>query len=460
MAPPTATDSRWVKDENQSTALVFVHGVLGDATTTWSNRRTGAYFPTLVARDHAFQGVDVFVLEYSASCGAFFRIDELAQRMYTVLNHHGVLNRKTLIFVAHSMGGLVTPAFLLKNRPVAERVAFQYFYATPVAGAEEVARVATVLCRNPQIRQMLKTDSTLDDLRSNWLAANFGIPTYCAYEKLPTFGDIIVSRDSALGFCNRRSEAVEANHVDIVKPEGANDISFQVLRQALLENRKESSAGSRARGETEAIPESPCSNPWEFTQERFRPTHPPHAPHLLYGSRATVRTRGVEGRPMKFRVIADNIIEGMYVEPPYSVSGAGRVRTFDDVPYRREIQILVMATAPIRVVCIDSFAPMDAPSMRRTESENEKTTPKPASVRVVSFKLRPLKAGERTWVSVMIRNDTGYKVMVKNSYSMSLVPSVPKTVNDRRAFEERLWTGFGELQKTLSPDALEVPPSA
>jgi hypothetical protein len=129
------------------------------------------------------------------------------------------------------------------------------------------------------------------------------------------------------------------------------------------------------------------------------------------------------------------------------------------VPYRREIQILVMATAPIKVVCIDSFAPMDTPSTRRTESENEKPSPKPASVQVVGFKLRPLKVGERAWVSVVIRNDSGYKVIMRNAYSMSLVPSVPNNAKDRRVFEERLWTGFEELQKTLSPDPLEIPPS-
>ena len=103
--------------------------------------------------------------------------------------------------------------------------------------------------------------------------------------------------------------------------------------------------------------------------------------------------------------------------------------------------------------------PMGALSTRVAESQNEKTNLRPASVHVVGFRLMPLKAGTRTSVSVFISNDTGNKVMMKNSYSMSLVPSVPNKVNDRRTFEARLWTGFDELQKTLIPEALEVPPS-
>lgn len=54
----------------------------------------------------------------------------------------------------------------------------------------------------------------------DWNAAPFAssIPSYCAYENRPTLGKIVVSMESATYLCTRRSEGVDANHSDIVKP--------------------------------------------------------------------------------------------------------------------------------------------------------------------------------------------------------------------------------------------------
>ena len=221
--------SHYVSNKGRPAVLVFVHGLFGDAMTTWTNSRTAAYFPGLVADDSAFN-VDVYVHEYSSPLtGTTFRINELAEDMRITLERDNLLKRSELIFVAHSMGGLLTRAFLLKNREIAQRVRFMYFFATPTTGSE-VARLGRLLSSSPQVEQVVKTDTSLADLQRDWLAANFQIPTYCAYEVRPTFGaGIIVDPHSAMSLCNRHADPIEADHTDIVKPAGRSDKSYAVL---------------------------------------------------------------------------------------------------------------------------------------------------------------------------------------------------------------------------------------
>ena len=83
--------------------------------------------------------------------------------------------------------------------------------------------------------------------------------------------------------------------------------------------------------------------------------------------------------------------------------------------------------------------------------------PKPPSLRVVGFQLRPIRVGDKVQVSVYIRNGTGDKVVVRNPYSISLVKTALMDVEERRAFESKLWAGFSERVKATSADALEVP---
>src|SRR5215467_9515064 len=59
--PLSPSGSRFVRNKNEPAVLVFVHGVLGNASTTWTNQTTHAYFPDLVANSDDFHGVDIYV---------------------------------------------------------------------------------------------------------------------------------------------------------------------------------------------------------------------------------------------------------------------------------------------------------------------------------------------------------------------------------------------------------------
>ena len=131
----------WIRNSGSAHAkgvIVFVHGVLGDARTTWSSGNS--YWPELLTQDRTFDGQDIYVYGYpSPKLSRSFSIDEVADNLRLVLSDDGILRYTEITFVCHSMGGLVTRAFLLKYRAVAPKIRLVYFFATPTTGSPYAA---------------------------------------------------------------------------------------------------------------------------------------------------------------------------------------------------------------------------------------------------------------------------------------------------------------------------------
>jgi pimeloyl-ACP methyl ester carboxylesterase len=230
-----SSGSRYVrKTPDAASVIVFVHGIFGDGTETWTNDN-GTYWPTLLLKDSYFSEYDVYVYEYpSRFIGGGFSIDEIAENMRLLFDADQVADHKEVIFVAHSMGGLVTRAYLNRNPKVSERVRLAYFFSTPTTGSE-IASIGALVIANPSLAKMkpLTSDSYLADLQRQWLSVNYNIPSFCAYEKRKTYGVSVVTQASASNLCNRRLDPIDADHLGIVKPDGLRDTSFLALKSAI-----------------------------------------------------------------------------------------------------------------------------------------------------------------------------------------------------------------------------------
>ena len=237
-----AQSGGYVRGPARDRVIVFVNGLFGDAVSTWQ-ANNGAYWPSLVANDPTFNGADIYVHSFdSPKLTTAQSIDELAARMRDHLQNNGVFEKhRQVIFVCHSMGGLITRAFLLKLRPSPEKVPMIYFFATPTTGAN-VAQITNIISDNPQLKSMLplREDGYVGDLQNAWLVTsddpNLNYPariaSFCAYEKKDTFGVRIVERQSATNLCNRETRGVIANHLEIVKPDDPNTDPYVFFKVA------------------------------------------------------------------------------------------------------------------------------------------------------------------------------------------------------------------------------------
>ena len=219
-----------------------MNGIFGDSVSTWTNDKDGAYWPDLMAKDHDFDEADIYIHSFqSPKLSTAQEIGDLAVRLRTILTLDHVFEHENVVFLVHSMGGLVTRAMLVKTRLPHSKFPMIYFFATPTAGAD-VAGIAAHLSENPQLKNMLPlSDNTyVKTLREEWLQTsnepelNYpnSIASFCSYELRNTWHVRIVSELSATYLCNRETTSIVADHIGIVKPADVHDDPYMYFKRA------------------------------------------------------------------------------------------------------------------------------------------------------------------------------------------------------------------------------------
>jgi pimeloyl-ACP methyl ester carboxylesterase len=216
--------------KGRNDCVVFVHGIFG-ADSSWGSDQSA--LPRLLADDPELSGrVDVFLFEYSTPwLRNANRIPDLAEQLRGALDDNDVWSHDKVIFVAHSMGGLIVRQYLSVHREHVSQVPMMYFYAVPTNGAP-VTAVAQKISDNPQLRGMLPLEGNdfLDSLTYSWLADDKlkNLTTSCAFESDDTYGIRIVPQESAIALCSS-VDPLTADHITIVKPRDAHDPKFTRL---------------------------------------------------------------------------------------------------------------------------------------------------------------------------------------------------------------------------------------
>ncbi len=259
--------------------VIFVHGVLGDSASTWTNSHTKAYWPKLLADDPDFASYDVYVYGYQSEIfSAASNLQEIAVRMGQQLKDRGVFkNYDQVFFITHSAGGIITKRMLdtldtpAQNR-LLKKVRCVLYISVPSNGSE-LAALATWLSDNPQFAslspknaadflQAVETDWT-ELLRERTTSSPFP-KTFVAYEKLPTKGVIVVPQL----FSTQSDGPVipfDKTHSEIVKPEDRNAEIYEWAKSRILEVasvKTETSRGDAANPKGAAtLPASSTSKP-------------------------------------------------------------------------------------------------------------------------------------------------------------------------------------------------------
>jgi pimeloyl-ACP methyl ester carboxylesterase len=211
--------------------IIFVHGIAGDASTSWTNR-FGRSWLDLMHDDPAFQDFALVALRYNCN----FTIEEVAETLRKQIEDEGVfLKFSEIYFIAHSMGGLVIKRMLATlNRPTQldklRRIKAALFISTPTQGAPLADIGAIFRWCNPQIGDLRPADRNayLQSVENDWLrlirdrAADMFPLTYGAYELRSTYALDVVTRIYAASHYDDNLYAVDEDHISIVKPADSN----------------------------------------------------------------------------------------------------------------------------------------------------------------------------------------------------------------------------------------------
>jgi len=214
--------------------LVFVHGIFGDALGTWTNVR-GVPFWDVMKHDKILGGFDVFVLGFKSdffNSASSLSVTEVVAHLANVVSHEGLDDYPVIIFVYHSMGGLVVLQYLLDYPAIRAKVPMLYLYSTPLEGSR-LAELARYILKNPGLRDLIvgrerNENRFLDDLDRRWALEKERQPeihphVYCAYETEKIAGRYVVDKTSATRLCQGTRTPITRNHIQMIRPTRGDD---------------------------------------------------------------------------------------------------------------------------------------------------------------------------------------------------------------------------------------------
>ncbi|OBT40573.1 hypothetical protein VE00_08569 [Pseudogymnoascus sp. WSF 3629] len=242
--------------------FIFVHGLGGGSRKTWSMSPDPMhYWPEeWLPQDPNFRHVRIHSFGYKADW------DERKESTLTVHDFARSLlgevkcspdirgNKTKIVFVAHSMGGIVIKkAYLLARedpelRDLARRIHSLYFLATPHRGSHLAKTLTNILQisigpvsygAKPFVAELNRTSETIISINDSFRHFAEDLQLWSFYETTPStiigVDTMIVDKSSAtLGYAKEHSSLLNADHRGVCKFDLQTDPNYQTLRKSFI----------------------------------------------------------------------------------------------------------------------------------------------------------------------------------------------------------------------------------
>lgn len=104
-----------IRDNGLERCIVFLHGVLSNNEKGWTSK-TGVYWPKLISKESEFDCFDIFAFNYPSNIwSGDYSIDDAAQLLRDDLTSQRFKNHKIIVFVCHSMGGIIARRCIVRS---------------------------------------------------------------------------------------------------------------------------------------------------------------------------------------------------------------------------------------------------------------------------------------------------------------------------------------------------------
>ncbi len=234
--------------------IIFVHGLGGDALSTWhpeGERKADNSWLTWLGID--FNNVGIWSLAYEVEPfrwrGNTMPLADRAINIVDLLDDYD-MGEKPLLFITHSMGGLVVKQLLRHaydfGNPSWEKIVGQtkgiVFLSTPHSGSDIanwlMKYIGGILGASVSVKDLEANDSRLlvlnEVYRNHKVLSQIPIKVYC--ETKPTFNVIVVDKTSANpGIPGVTPIPLEQNHISIARPKSPEDRLYKGVRKFIKE---------------------------------------------------------------------------------------------------------------------------------------------------------------------------------------------------------------------------------
>jgi len=245
----------WIRrPQGEAASAVFVHGVLSSGEKCWRHDN-GSYWPELLKNEPELGPLGIYVFTYHTGLSSGnYGLDDIVDNLEACMQIDHVLECKRLIFVCHSMGGIVVRRFLVARAiELIEMEIDLFLVASPSLGssyANWLSLIAAVLehaqakaLRIVEDNEWLKTlDKDFIRFRDRPKAKVRGFELleqrFIEFKKIPIWliwRVLIVNYSSGARYF-RSIKVPQSDHFSIAKPAGKDAIQHRLLCRFILEN--------------------------------------------------------------------------------------------------------------------------------------------------------------------------------------------------------------------------------
>ena len=140
MSSPADLDLQWIRKPKTATCVLFVHGILSGGEQCWRYDPQTSW-PQLLADEDKFNDVGVGVFSYRTDVKSrTYRVGDVVDSLREALDLSDLEQVKQLIFVCHSLGGIVVRRFIVVEQAkfIARKIEIGLFLvASPSIGSKD-----------------------------------------------------------------------------------------------------------------------------------------------------------------------------------------------------------------------------------------------------------------------------------------------------------------------------------
>ncbi|WP_417663145.1 AAA family ATPase [Pseudomonas sp.] len=238
-------------DNTTDTVFVFVHGFFSNSKSCWTNTTSNIFWPDLITKDSRIPKVSIFLGGYftDADSGAY-GVRECSGELFDALrreSQHGEIapiNFKKIVFICHSLGGIVVRYMLECHRErFRDHKIGLVLMASPSIGSDYADRFLKIakFYKNRTGLQLRMNSELLTDLDGRFKKfitdrphdTFFGIEGvehvgFLHFRWLPGFEPIVLDNSASRYFSDKKI-IPRASHSSIVKPPSMNHQSHALL---------------------------------------------------------------------------------------------------------------------------------------------------------------------------------------------------------------------------------------
>lgn len=239
---------------------MFVHGLTGNRETTWTHKDTRVFWPKELAQDIKTArimtfGYDADVIRIWGGVGGNNLRNHGKNLASDVSDQRRECRERPIIFIAHSLGGLVCEQALLYCREgdlFLEKVFLStrgiIFMGTPHAGAD-LANWGYTLAKffgkvrntNSDILEPLRQKSQAltavqQQFQQLLLKPEVNIEIYCFFEEKIVNGVGLIVPEHSAALSQYSNQSINANHSDMTKFSGRTDAGYQRVLSRVKDN--------------------------------------------------------------------------------------------------------------------------------------------------------------------------------------------------------------------------------